>query len=670
MNGIPSRGLFWEKENHLQNAIFGWYVSSLEGRFDTLSNQRVINSSNSTFSQNISNIDPLDRGTKKTLPASKPQMSCLPTRHQLRRILGSTSSIQGTAGPIQDHRRNAGAQQTEDLLPLWREEDHAAASIIGLLRMTQFVGMNRRLCRTLRFKWNQNVLFHLLPSFWPMSKDLQLRMIFLGGPLWKAHKSEGIRYLWNTFLSFELFVAGPGFCHCSLDQKRMDNGATQGCYEKMMHHHNFSTSRFKSNGMSTPPSKSNEKQKNTVCFPCQLESVQSVFWPHLRTFRLQTSVRHTIVSAKGMQWTKKTKDYSWIAQLVYLSIAIHVSLRVILAWQSQTNSKNFKHDASAVGSCTTTTWIASPIVAAESVLIHLPKIYTELATPAIKEVSTTHAGTIPLLLVLCWARQSRAHLDLGLTALSAAALLSSNWLFDQLCLHFLLSTCSLLFMASSQVCRFRTSFTGAGLANFEHVPRSQRLCTCNSTLAIDEVAPCWSLIGVRKCCWKYKQQNRRVKRSLVHHGKSVHSWEQEQSFRVLSQDLPGTRLLSNAKGSLAPCTQNTFHTDCLLSKLPFSLRSFYTMTFLLQGYSLLGCVPPDSTILILTHMERLQLQTLLVTLRTKHWLLSHIMISLRSRHSFGCWDVVELCQQQGTNGAWDSHSLQRQTAEVATGEEK
>ena len=258
-------------------------------------------------------------------------------------------------------------------------------------------------------------------------------------------------------------------------------------------------------------------------------------------------VRHTVVSAKGMQWTKKTKDYSWIAQLVYLSIAIHVSLRVILAWQSQTNSKNFKHDASAVGSCTTTTWIASPIVAAESVLIHLPKIYTELATPAIKEVSTTHAGTIPLL-VLCWARQSRAHLDLGLTALSAAALLSSIWLFDQLCLHFLLSTRSLLFMASSQVCRFRTRFTGAGLANFEHVPRSQRLCTCNSTLAIDEVAPCWSLIGVRKCCWKYKQQNRRVKRSLVHHDKSVHSWEQQQSFGVLSQDLPGTHLLSKAKG--------------------------------------------------------------------------------------------------------------------------
>ena len=68
MNGIPSRGLFWEKENHLQNAIFGGYVSSLEGRFDTLSSQRFINSSNSTFSQNISNIDPLDPGHQKTLP--------------------------------------------------------------------------------------------------------------------------------------------------------------------------------------------------------------------------------------------------------------------------------------------------------------------------------------------------------------------------------------------------------------------------------------------------------------------------------------------------------------------------------------------------------------------------------------------------------------------------
>ena len=27
----------------------------------------------------------------------------------------------------------------------------------------------------------------------------------------------------------------------------MGNGATQECYKKMMHHHNFSTSRFKSN---------------------------------------------------------------------------------------------------------------------------------------------------------------------------------------------------------------------------------------------------------------------------------------------------------------------------------------------------------------------------------------------------------------------------------------
>ena len=180
------------------------YLCLLCSQFDTLSSQRFINSSNSTFSQNISNIDPLDPGHQKTLPSSKPQMSCLPTRHQLRRILGSTRSIQGTASPIQDHRRNAGAQQTEDLLPLWREEDHAAASIIGLLRMTQFVGTNTKLCRTLRFKWDQNVLFHLLPSFWPMSKDLQLRLIFLGGwePLWKAHKSEILSLVLNYSWQF------------------------------------------------------------------------------------------------------------------------------------------------------------------------------------------------------------------------------------------------------------------------------------------------------------------------------------------------------------------------------------------------------------------------------------------------------------------------------------
>ena len=335
--------------------------------------------------------------------------------------------------------------------------------------------------------------------------------------------------------------------------------------------------------MSTPPFKStSKKQKRAVCFSCQLVSVQSVFFL-TASVNLPTSnvVRHTVVSAKGMQWTKKTKDYSWIAQLVYLSIAIHVSLRVCLAWQSQTNSKNFKH-ASALGSCTTT-WIAHPIVAFESVFIHLPKIYTELATLAIKEVRTTHAGTIPLLLVLCWALQTLAHLDLGLTALSAGALLSSIWLFDQLCLLFLLFTCSLrIFMASSQVCRFRTSFAGAGLANFEHVPRSQRLCTCNSTLAIDEVAPCRSLIGVRKCCWKHKQQKRRVKRSLVHHDKSAHSWVQEPTSGSWAKTCLGLTYFQRQSSFLLFVHRTRFTQTVVYANYPFqsfSLRSFHKMTF-------------------------------------------------------------------------------------------
>ena len=330
-----------------------------------------------------------------------------------------------------------------------------------------------------------------------------------------------------------------------------------------------------SHRMECPPHPSNQrKKKSAVCFSCQLVSVQSVFFL-TASVNLPTSnvVRHTVVSAKGMQWTKKTKDYSWIAQLVYLSIAIHVSLRVCLAWQSQTNSKNFKH-ASAVGSCTTATWIASPIEAAESVFIHLPKIYTELATLAIKEVRTTHAGTIPLLLVLCWALQTLAHLDLGLTALSAGALLSSIWLFDQLCLLLLLFTCSLrIFMASSQVCRFRTSFAGAGLANFEHVPRSQRLCTCNSTLAIDEVAPCRSLIGVRKCCWKHKQQKRRVKRSLVHHGKSAHSWVQEPTLGSWAKTCLGLTYFQRQSAFFSLYTEHVLH------RLSFTQTTLFTSGF-------------------------------------------------------------------------------------------
>ena len=118
----------------------------IQSRFDTCSAQRFINSSNLyllTTQQKI-RYWPVESGhyLKRIPHRKKPQMSLLPTRHQLRRILGSTRSIQGTASPIQHHRRNAGAQQTKDLLPLWREKDHAAASIIGLLRMTQFVGFS------------------------------------------------------------------------------------------------------------------------------------------------------------------------------------------------------------------------------------------------------------------------------------------------------------------------------------------------------------------------------------------------------------------------------------------------------------------------------------------------------------------------------------------------
>ena len=342
-----------------------------------------------------------------------------------------------------------------------------------------------------------------------------------------------------------------------------------------------------------PPNQMKNK-KNTVCFPCQLESVQSVFWPHLRTFRLQTSVRHTIVSAKGMQWTKKTKDYSWIAQLVYLSIAIHVSLRVILAWQSQTNSKNFKHDASAVGSCTTTTWIASPIVAAESVLIHLPEdLYRARHTRNKGElVPRTLAPSHFFLFLLCWALTNSGSPWPWAHCSQCCRLFSGSvWLFNQLCLHFVLFTCSLHIFASSQVSRFRTSFTGAGLANVEHVPRSQPLHTCNSTFAVDKVGRCWSLIGVRKCCWKHKQQNRRVKRSLVHHGKSVHSWEQEQSFRVLSQDLPGTSPTFKCKGLFSALyTEHVSHRLSFKQTTPFHLEAFTQWPSCCRGTPLLGCV--------------------------------------------------------------------------------
>ena len=377
-------------------------------------------------------------------------------------------------------------------------------------------------------------------------------------------------------------------CEMTVSNSKADDNKINGTVFLLGVQPGAQSARFKSNGMSTPPFKSTQK-KSAVCFSCQLVSVQSVFFL-TASVNLPTSnvVRHTVVSAKGMQWTKKTKDYSWIAQLVYLSIAIHVSLRVCLAWQSQTNSKNFKH-ASAVGSCTTATWIASPIVAAESVFIHLPKIYTELPTLAIKEVSTTHAGTIPLLLVLCWALQTLAHLDLGLTALSAGALLSSIWLFDQLCLLFLLFTCSLrIFMASSQVCRFRTSFAGAGLANFEHIPRSQRLCTCNSTLAIDEVAPCRSLIGVRKCCWKHKQQKRRVKRSLVHHDKSAHSCVQEPTSGSWAKTCLGLTYFQRQSAFLLFVHRTRFTQTVVYANYPFHLQAFTKWPSLLQGYSKKG----------------------------------------------------------------------------------
>ena len=145
-----------------------------------------------------------------------------------------------------------------------------------------------------------------------MSKDLQLRLIFwaVESHSGKHINQKGFVYLWNTFLSFELFVAVPGFSHCRLDLRRMGNGATQGCSEKMMHHHNFSTSRFKSNGMSTPPSKSTQQTKKRRVFsmPTRVCAISfltaSVNLPTSNVGSSHNRIR------QGYAVDKKTKDYS------------------------------------------------------------------------------------------------------------------------------------------------------------------------------------------------------------------------------------------------------------------------------------------------------------------------------------------------------------------------
>ena len=72
-------------------------------------------------------------------------------------------------------------------------------------------------------------------------------------------------------------------------------------------------------------------------------------------------------------------------------------------------------------------------------------------------------------------------------------------------------------------------------------------------------------------CWKHKQQNRRVKRSLVHHDKSVksvHSWVQEQSLGLeprLAWDSP------TFKGKALGCS---LYIEQVLHRVSFTGKPF------------------------------------------------------------------------------------------------